>query len=246
MKNNFLSAILLLLLSSSTTCFSQNKNGLTWYGEVHAGWQATLNAFPYSAQLKEGFENKPLDSAKHYAAYFKNQVPVELTVGADNGKGLRCQFSANYFSMKMALSNPPDVQGNEEYLLADAHIISTKVHVLMDYSSLSGPSTSNVHFIGGLWTGLTIPLAMQMNTITTNHFGISTFQKNIVWDAGLELILNIDFSKKFYIANSMSFALPVSGNFGEIKMQNNSSYTAGDPVKTTSFSITSGIGMHFK
>ena len=44
----------------------------------------------------------------------------------------------------------------------------------------------------------------------------------------------------------MGFALSVLGNFGEIKMQNNSSYTAGDPVKTTSFNLCPGIGMHFK
>jgi hypothetical protein len=29
-------------------------------------------------------------------------------------------------------------------------------------------------------------------------------------------------------------------------MQNNSSYTAGDPVKITSFNLSSGIGMHFR
>ena len=58
--------------------------------------------------------------------------------------------------------------------------MSMKAHVLMDYSSLSGSSTSNVHFIGSLWTGLSIPVDMKMNSITTNHFGIISFQKNIV------------------------------------------------------------------
>jgi len=38
----------------STTCFSQNKNEPSWYGELHVGWQATLNALPYSVQLKDG------------------------------------------------------------------------------------------------------------------------------------------------------------------------------------------------
>ncbi len=246
MKNSFSGTFLMLLLFLSTTCLSQNKNGLNWYGELHAGWQATLNAYPYSAQLKQGFENKPLDSSKHYAAYFKNQLPIELAIGLDNNKGFRFQFSANYYSMKMALSNPPNVQDDEQYLLANAQIITTKVHALMDYSSLSGPSTSTVHFISGLWTGITMPIGMEMNTVTTNHFGIISFQKNIVWTVGLELILNIDISKKFYLANCMSFALPVSGNFGKLIMQDNSSYTAGDPVKTTSFSLSSGIGMHFK
>src|SRR5579862_4824959 len=245
MKKIFSLAGLVHLLFLSTSSFSQSKSEPSWYSEVHAGWQTTLNAFPYSAQLKQGFTNKPLDSSGHYAAYFKDQLPIEITVGMDGRNGFKCQFTASYYSMKIALNNPPDVQDNEEYLLANAHLLSMKTHLLMDYSSLGGSGTNNIHFIGGMWTGITIPVSMNMNAATTNHFGIGSFQKNMVWTTGLELILTIDISKKFYITNAMSFEVPISGNFGQIKMQDNSSYTAGDPVKTTSFSLLSGVGMHF-
>jgi len=146
----------------------------------------------------------------------------------------------------MTLSNPQDVESDEAYLLANTHILSMKTLVMIDYSSLGGKNSSKIHFIVGMLAGLTIPVGMNMNSVTTNHFGISSFQKNAVWTTGLEVTLNIDISKKFYITNSMSFEVPVSASFGQIKMQDNSSYIAGDPVKTTAFNLFSGIGMHFK
>src|SRR5450755_2845096 len=108
--------IIILAFCFATKSYSQEKKGFFWFGELHAGLQATLNDRPLNAQIKAGYESKPFDSSRHYSAYFKNQVPIEMTVGLNNKKGFQFQLDASYCSMKAALSNPPDVSGNEEYL----------------------------------------------------------------------------------------------------------------------------------
>ncbi|HLK29646.1 MAG TPA: hypothetical protein VKT28_13805 [Puia sp.] len=229
-----------------TKSYSQETRSFSWFGELHTGWQATLNDRPLVAQIKTGYESKPFDSSKHYAAYFKNQVPIEVTVGINNKKGFQFQLDASYYSMKVALSNPPDVSGDEEYLFGNADMLSLKASAFLDYASLNGDvSKSRFHFMSGVTTGVIIPLSMQMNDATAKHFGISSFQKNIVWIAGFQFLLNIDINKNLYVPNSAGFVFPISGNMGQMQMQNNSGYTSGEPVKINSFKISTGIGFRF-
>ena|ERR1022692_3340973 len=230
----------------ATKSYSQEKKGVFWFGELHAGLQSTLNDRPLVAQIKTGYESKPFDSSKHYSAYFKNQVPIEMTVGLNNKKGFQFQLDASYYPMKAALSNPPDVSGNDEYLFGNAQMLSLKTSALIDYASINGDaSKSRFHFMSGISTGVLMPLSMQMNDATAKHFGIGTFQKNIVWNVGLELILNIDISKYVYVANTAGFMFPLLGNMGQMQMQSNSAYSSGDPVKINSFKISTGIGIRF-
>jgi hypothetical protein len=229
-------------ITLSASCFSQEKQ-ISWFGEIHAGWQATLNEYPYTAQIKSGYENKPFDSSLHYAAFFKNQIPVQAVVGLNNGKGLQYQFSATYFAMKMALSNPPDISGNENYLFATSHILGLRGHILLDYSSLFKESKkSRLHLLSGISAGVVIPLDARLDEVTANHFGIQSFKRNIVWNLGLDFMLNIDLSKHFYITNHLNAVIPIAGNIGEIKMQSNSSYAAVNVLKITSLTISTGIG----
>lgn len=229
-----------------TTSYSQEKKAVYWFGELHAGWQATLNDRPLSAQLNPGSEAKPFDSSKHYLAYFKNQVPVEMTVGFNNRKGFQFQLGVSYYSMNVALSNPPGVSGNEEYLFGNAGMFSAKVCGMIDYASLgSNRGSGRFHFIAGFSTGVTLPLSVRLDEATAKHFGIGSFQKSVVWTAGLELLMNIAISRHWYIANSVGFIFPIAGNIGQMQMQNNSAYSAGDPVKINSFKISTGIGIRF-
>jgi len=226
--------------------YSQEKKAALWFGELHTGLQATLNDRPLIAQIKTGYESKPFDSSKHYAAYFKNQVPIEMTFGFNNKKGLQLQFDASYYSMKIALSNPPDIAGDEEYLFGTADILSLKTSAFLDYASINGAvSKSRFRFMSGITTGVIIPLSIQMNDATAKHFGINSFQKNIVWVAGFQLLLNIDIVKNLYMVNNAGFVFPVCGNIGQMQIQNNSGYISGNPVKINSFKISTGIGIRF-
>ncbi|HVM87986.1 MAG TPA: hypothetical protein VMT76_07335 [Puia sp.] len=229
----------------SGICFSQ-QDKWSWFGEIHAGWQATLNAYPYTAQIKPGYENKPFDSSLHYSAFFKNQVPVQLIIGTNTHKGLQFQFSAAYYSMKMALSNPPDVSANENYLFAQSDITALRAYGLIDYHSLfSESSNSKLHFLSGISAGAIIPLNANLDLATKEHFGIESFKKNVAWNLGLDFIMNIDMSRRIYIANSLNAVIPIAGNMGEIQMKNNSLYSAGSPVKITSLTLYTGIGFRF-
>jgi len=235
---------LFVCICSITKSYSQEKKEVSWFGELHVGLQATLNDRPLIAQIKTGYESEPFDSSKHYSAYFQNQVPIEMTVGLNNKKGFLFQLDASYYSMRIALSNPPDVSKNEEYLFGTANMLSLKTSAFLDYISIGGNvSKSRFHFMSGISTGIIFPMSIQMNDATAKHFGISSFQKNSVWTAGFQVLLNIDISKKFYIANNAGFVFPIVGNMGQMRMQNNSGYISGDPVKINSFKISTGIGV---
>lgn len=241
--------ILLLVIASvcfSATTFSQESKPVSWFGELHVGWQATLNDRPLTAQIKEGYESKPFDSSKHYAAYFKNQIPVEISIGLNNHKGFQFQAGISYYQMKIALSNPPDVPGNEDYLFGNSNMLSLKTSAFIDYASLNTDAGSGrLHLMGGFSTGVIVPLSVKLDDATAAHFGISSFQKKIVWTAGIELLLNIDISRRIYIANASGFVFPIAGNMGKMMMQKNSIYSSGDPVKINALHISTGMGMRF-
>ncbi len=240
---------LLLFVGSASfpeKIFSQEKRSAFWFGELHAGWQVTLNDRPFNAQIKPGYESTPFDSSKRYSAFFKNQVPVDMLLGINNRKGLQFQLGVSYYTLHVALSNPPDNVGNEECLFGKAGILSAKASALIDYASING-DVYNARFqlMGGFSTGLIVPLSMRMNDVTVKHFGISSFQKNMVWTLGLELLLNININKHWYVANAAGFTFPIEGNIGKIQMKSSSTYSAGDVIKINSFKVSTGIGIRF-
>ncbi|MBS1667370.1 MAG: hypothetical protein JST58_08340 [Bacteroidetes bacterium] len=227
--------------------FSQKAKALSWFGELHGGFQSTLNDQTYSAQIRSGYVEKGYDSSEHYSAYFNNQVPIEIAVGFQNKKGLRILFSGSYYQIKMALSNPPQVTGYQEYQFGKAAIFTFKSAAYLDYSAIDALANekSKVHFMTGFSTGLIIPVSTQLNEATATHFGIASFDRRIVWTAGIELLLNIDISKRLYIANALGLSFPISGSLGQLQMQNNAAYTAGKPVKPDELKISTGMGIRF-
>jgi len=226
--------------------FSQVGHGISWYGELHAGFQATLNDHSYTAQIKSGYEGIPFDSSEHYAAYFKNQIPVEALLGMDNGKGFQFQIQLGYYGARMALSNPPQLPSNTAYQFGRVAILAGNVSALIDFGALSAATGTRqrIHFLSGISTGLSMPISFQMNQATAKHFGIGSFQSNLTWTAGLDFRLNVDISRRFYIANAAGLSFALAGNTGKLLMQANSQYIATDPIKTDIFIISTGIGFH--
>ncbi|MBS1915291.1 MAG: hypothetical protein JST87_03380 [Bacteroidetes bacterium] len=234
-----------LVLFACGMCYSQDNVGkFSWYGEIHSGLQATLNDNPYTAQIKPGYDTKPFDSSRYYSAYFKNQLPVELVIGAKNKKGLQYQFNAAYYVARMALSNTVGQTSGGDYLLGKAHLIALSAFALLDYNMLNGNYKSKIHFMGGVGPNIIIPANISLDPATSSHFGISAFEKNISFNVDLKIVLNIDINEHFYVANSLAFTIPVSGNMGKIQMSDNSAYSTQNPVKTNSIALTTGIGFH--
>jgi hypothetical protein len=239
-------AIFLVLLCPIITCFPQDSSKFQWIGEVHSGWQATMNEYPYTAQIKAGLENKAYDTSIHYSAFFRNQVPIQVMFGLNNRKGLQILFSATYFTMRMALSNPPDIAGGENYHFGQAHLLSLRVHGLIDYNTLFGQTNKGmVHFMSGISAGETIPYYVKLSNSTAEHFGIESFQCHTDWTLGIDFMVNIDLSKHLYIANTVNATIPIAGNLGNIQMQSGSSYQSGKPVSISNFSLFSGLGWRF-
>ena len=246
-KNIFFLLPFFVMSFSHLNGISQKAKALSWFGELHGGFQSTLNDQTYSAQIRSGYVEKGYDSSEHYSAYFNNQMPVEIALGFQNQRGLRILFSGSYYQIKMALSNPLQVSGYHEYQFGHSAIFTFKSSAYLDYSAIDALASekSKVHFMTGFSTGLIIPVSAQLNESTAKHFGIASFNRHIVWTAGIELLLNIDISKRLYIANALGLSVPISGSLGQLQMQNNAAYTAGKPVKPDEFKISTGMGIHF-